>query len=369
MISRKEVKLTNREKEILEHLRKEPLISQNELADLLGITRSSVAVHITNLMKKGHIMGKGYIVREEDYVCVIGGSNIDIQGYPKSELIYKDSNIGTVNISLGGVGRNIAENLSRMGIHTRLISAIGDDVYGVKILEEAKQIGLNMQDSLVLKGESTSTYLSILDHSMDMVLAISHMDICERMTVDFIKTKKHIIENATLCVLDTNLPLEVLEYILTNFTETVFFLDTVSTTKSKKVIDLIGYFHTIKPNRIEAEMLTGVKIKDDEDLIQASEILLKKGVKQVFISLGESGVFYSDGKVKAHIPNPKVEIVNATGAGDAFIAGLAFAYTKNYNIEQAVKVALAASAIAIGHENTINPTMSEEKLMNKVEEI
>lgn len=360
--------MTNREKEILEYLRKEPMIAQNELADLLGITRSSVAVHITNLMKKGHILGKGYIVKEEPYVCVIGGSNIDIQGFPKSDLIFKDSNVGTVHISLGGVGRNIAENLTRMGVHTRLISAIGDDVYGMKILDEAKQIGLNMQDSLVLKGESTSTYLSILDQSMDMVLAISHMDICERMTVDFIKTKRHLIENATLCVLDTNLPEEVLEYILTNFTETVFFLDTVSTTKAKKVLHLIGYFHTIKPNRIEAEMLTGVKIENDEDLIKASNILIEKGVKQVFISLGEAGVFYNNGVTKAHVPNPKVEIVNATGAGDAFIAGLAYAYTKNFEIEQAVKVALCASAIAISHENTINPTMSEDKLMNQVKE-
>lgn len=361
--------MTSREQEILQMLRKNPLISQNELADALGITRSSIGVHITNLMKKGHVLGKGYIVREDDYVCVIGGSNIDIQGFPSSDLIYKDSNVGEVKMSLGGVGRNIAENLVRMGVNTRLISVVGDDVYGQKILDEARNIGLNMQDSLVLKGEATSTYLSILDQNKDMVLAISHMDICERMTVDFIKSKRHIIENASICILDTNIPLTVLEYILTTFKETIFFLDTVSSTKAKKVKDLIGYFHTIKPNRIEAEMLTGVQIKNDTDLEKAARVLHEKGVIQVFISLGENGVYYSRDHVAEHIEIPKVNIVNATGAGDAFIAALALAQLKNMDIRQTTKMGIAASIIALSHENTINPTLSEETLMNKVKEI
>ncbi len=361
--------MTNREQEILEILRQNPLISQNDLADQLGITRSSIGVHITNLMKKGYILGKGYIVREDAYVCVIGGSNMDIQGFPSSKLIYQDSNVGEVKISLGGVGRNIAENLVRMGAHTKLISVVGDDVYGQKILDEARQIGLDMQDSLILKGEPTSTYLSILDETMDMVLAISHMEIYLRMTVEFIKSKRHIIENASLCVVDTNIPEDVMTYLLTTFPNTVFFLDTVSSTKAKKVKDLIGHFHTVKPNKIEAEILTGVQIKSDSDLAIAAKAFHDKGVKQVFISLGEDGVFYSDGTHMNHLKTPKVRIINATGAGDAFIAALALAHLKGYTIDEAAKLAAAASIIAISHENTINPTLTEEKLMSKVKEI
>lgn len=361
--------MTNREQEILERLRKNPLISQSELAESLGITRSSVAVHITNLMKKGFILGKGYIVREDDYVCVIGGSNIDIQGFPSTELIYKDSNVGEVKISLGGVGRNIAENLVRMGVNTRLISTIGDDVYGQKILDEARMVGINMQDSLVVSGASTSTYLSILDDTKDMVLAISHMDISEHMTVNFIKGKRHVIENASLCVLDTNLPIEVLEYIVTAFKDKVFFLDTVSTTKAKKVKDLIGYFHTIKPNKIEAEMLTGVTIEDESDLKKAVAILHQKGVKQVFISLGERGVFYSGTTSSGVIQPPKVNIINATGAGDAFIAALGLGFLKGMSTIESAEIAIAASIIALSHENTINPQMSSETIFEKVKEL
>ena len=361
--------MTNREYEILELIKKDPMISQNELADILGITRSSVAVHITNLIKKGCIMGKGYIVRNNSYAVVVGGANMDIHGIPFGELIPRDSNIGKVKLSLGGVGRNIAENLVKLGIDTKLVSVIGDDLYGAKITEEAKLTGLDMQDTLVLKGENTSTYLAILDESRDMSVGISSMQIYDRMTVDFIKQKKHVIENSKICILDTNIPAEVIEYMVTTFRDTVFFLDTVSTAKSRKVKDIIGCFHTIKPNRLEAEILTGIPVKTEDDLDKAAEVFLEKGVKRVFISLGEDGVFYSDGSVKRHIKAQKVKAVNATGAGDAFMAALAYCYCNDIDIDKSAKMATAASIIAISHENTINPNMSVENINMKMKEI
>lgn len=361
--------MTNREQEILTLLRNNPMISQNALAKALHITRSSVAVHITNLMKKGHILGKGYITQLERYVCVIGGSNVDVQGTPRGKLVARDSNIGTVKISLGGVGRNIAENLVRLGADTRLISVVGDDDYGHKILDDARLIGLNMQDTLILPGAASSVYLCILDDTNDMALAINSMDIYERMSVDFIKSKKHIIESAALCILDTNIPADVLEYVLSTFKNTEFFLDAVSTAKAAKVKDLIGCFHTIKPNRIEAEVLSGITISDEADMQKAAEIFHKKGVRQVFITLGDGGVFYSTPLEVGRVKALQVHIVNATGAGDAFLAALALGYLRDMGAGECAKLASAAAAIALAHENTINPTMSLESLFEKTKEL
>ncbi|SHH86861.1 pseudouridine kinase [Sporobacter termitidis DSM 10068] len=361
--------MTNREQEILTLLKTNPMISQNALADALHITRSSVAVHITNLMKKGYILGKGYILKSERYVCVIGGSNVDIQGSPRDTLIPRDSNIGDVKISLGGVGRNIAENLQRLGVETSLISVVGDDAYGQKILEESRLIGLNMMDTLVLHGAMSSVYLCILDDRKDMALAVSSMDIYDSMTVNFIKSKRHVIENAALCILDTNVPADVLEYVLSTFRSTPFFLDPVSTGKSKKVADLIGRFHTIKPNRLEAEILSGVAIQNDGDLQRAADVFHEKGVAQVFISLGRDGVFCSTPDGHEHIKAPDVAIVNATGAGDAFMAALALGYLRDMDAFQSARLGSAAAAIALAHENTINPTMSADNLFNKAKEL
>jgi pseudouridine kinase len=256
-----------------------------------------------------------------------------------------------------------------MGVDTRLISVIGDDAYGAKILEEARQTGLNMQDTLILRGEQTSTYLSILDHAMDMVLAINQMDIMDRMTLDFVKSKRHVIQNAALCILDTNLPVGVLEYVLNTFRNTVFFLDTVSTAKARKAQELVGRFHTIKPNQLEAEILSGISIRDEADLERAVRILCGKGVQNVFISLGEEGIFYGNGEVFRRLRTPKAKIANATGAGDAATAGLAFGYLRAESIDEMAKLAMAASIIALASESTINPAMSEALLYSKVKEL
>jgi pseudouridine kinase len=199
---------------------------------------------------------------------------MDVQGFPNSQLILKDSNPGKVKLSLGGVGRNIGENLVKLGIDTKLISIVGDDSYGIKILDEARLIGLNMQDSLVLKGQSTATYLSILYKEGDMAAAISHMELYDNMSVDFIKQKQHVIDNSRLCIIDTNIPEKVIEYIVTQSRNTDFFLDTVSTAKAKRVKDIIGYFHTIKPNKIEAEILSGIEIRDNAGMKKAADYFL-----------------------------------------------------------------------------------------------
>lgn len=360
--------MTNREEELLEIIRKNPSISQNELAQLLGITRSSVAVHITNLTKKGYILGKGYILRKDDHACVLGGSNMDIIGFPNGILIMEDSNPGQVQASLGGVGRNIAENLVHLGIPTKLISAVGDDIYGRKILDHAGSIGLDMKHSLVLSNKPTSTYLAILDEDRDMKAAISQMDIYNEITIDFIQSKRQIIEDSKVCVIDTNIPGEIIDYVVSNYKNTEFFLDTVSSAKAMKVKEKIGSFHTIKPNRIEAELLSGIRIESQEDMLRASDYFLNQGVKQVFITLGERGVFYNNGKKHQLVPSPKVQVVNATGAGDAFVAALTFCRMKDYEIEEAVRFSMAASILALSHEETINPNISEEKVFQKMKE-
>ena len=97
--------MTRRERQLLEWIRENPCISQQELADKAGITRSSAAVHISNLMRKGYIAGRGYLLREAPYIAVVGGVNMDIGAVSDAPLVARDSNPGRVTTSLGGVGK------------------------------------------------------------------------------------------------------------------------------------------------------------------------------------------------------------------------------------------------------------------------
>ncbi|MDY4181799.1 MAG: PfkB family carbohydrate kinase, partial [Pseudoflavonifractor sp.] len=150
--------MTQRERQLLRWIEENPLISQQELAEKAGITRSSVAVHISNLMKKGYIEGKGYIIHTAPYAVVIGGVNMDIGGRPARKLVPQDSNPGRVRMSLGGVGRNIAHNMSLLGVDVRMLTAFGDDLHAQKIAASCGELGIDISHALQVPGAATSTY-------------------------------------------------------------------------------------------------------------------------------------------------------------------------------------------------------------------
>ena len=361
--------MTEREKEILHLIRENPMVSQEELAKKLGITRTSVAVHISNIMKKGIILGKGYIINEEPYILVIGGTNVDIQGFSRNKLVAHDSNPGYVGISYGGVGKNITENIARLGINTKFITVFGNDPYGEKIMEHLRKLNIDIRDSLAMEDAETSVYLSILDSNREMNMAISSMEIFKHLDPEFLKTKISKIEHAEIVIVDTNLEPESIEYIINHNKKAKLILDTVSTKKAEKVKDKIGRFDIIKPNKIEAELLSGIKINDNSDLKRAGRYFIENGVEKVFITLGSEGVFYMNAEESGIVKNPEIEPVNVTGGGDAFVAGVAYAEFYGKEIKEAAKFGIGASLIAVMDENTISNNMSIINIERNIKEM
>ena len=188
--------------------------------------------------------------------------------------------------------------------------------------------------------------------------------------IDFIDSKKEIICNAEYTFLDADNP-KLMEHILTTYSEkTKFVLDPVSAVKAEKIKHLIKYFHTIKPNRYETEILCGFKINNDEDLIRAGEHFLSLGIKNVFISLDEDGIFYTNGTEQGRVKASAVKVKNTTGAGDSFVAGVGYGYMNNLSLKDTAKYAIAMSVITITHEDTINPKMNKdyvEYYMDKIQ--
>lgn len=357
--------MTQRERQILRWIEENPFISQQELAEKAGITRSSAAVHISNLMKKGYITGKGYIVSPTSYVVVVGGVNMDIGGISHAQLVSADSNPGRVRISLGGVGRNIAHNMALMGLDVRMVTVLGGDFYAQKIVSTCGEMGIDISRSLRVADAITSTYLFISGPDGDMKLAISDMDIYSHLTPAFLASKLSLFNNAKLLVVDTNIPAESIAWLVEHV-EVPVFANPVSTVKAEKLRPVLGKLHTIKPNRIEAELLSGVSITDERSLRRAANVLLKTGLQQVFISLGAGGVFAANQDRGLHLPSIPGPMVNATGCGDAFMAALAWAYMEGMDLEQSAYAGLAASSIALEGSETINPEMSVDAIKSRL---
>ncbi len=153
-----------------------------------------------------------------------------------------------------------------------------------------------------VKNQSSSVYFSLMDTDDDMAIAMSDMAIVDLLTPHIIAEYKDIINNAQLVIIDTNLSEETLAYLLQNFPQTRFLVDTVSVTKTKKIKNLTAGIDTLKPNCLEAELLTGIKINSLEKAYDAIDNLLTQGIKHIFLSLGEKGIVYGDANTKLHIP-------------------------------------------------------------------
>ncbi len=357
--------MTQRERQILQLIESDPMISQQALADSLGITRSSVAVHISNLMHKGYIAGKGYVLRSGTYAVVVGGVNIDIGGRSFASLVPTDSNPGVISMSLGGVGRNIAHNLSLLGLDVKMLTAFGDDVHGQRIAASCSELGIDLSHALRLSDQATSTYLYIEGADGEMALALSDMEVCKRITPGYLASNLPLLQNAQVVVADCNIPQESLVYLAENCTAPLF-CDPVSTVKAKKLLPILDKIHTLKPNRLEAELLSGIPIKTKADAPRAAKALLDKGVRRVFISLGAEGVYAATKEQGVFLDNIRGNMVSTTGCGDTFMAALVWSYLEGANLANTALAGLAAASIAMETHQTINAAMSATALRQRM---
>ena len=271
-----------------------------------------------------------------------------------------------MSISLGGVGRNIAHNLALLGTDVHLLSAYADDVNGERVAASCSELGIDLSHALRVLGGTTSTYLYLTDEKGEMALAVSDMEICKKITPAYLAAQLPLLQNAQVVVADTNLPEESLQYLADNCTAPLF-VDPVSTVKAKKLLPILGKVHTLKPNRLEAELLSGVAIRTRADLDRAADVLMSKGLHRLFISLGSEGVYAAMGQQRLVLPNLPGSMVNTTGCGDAFMAALVWAYLEGMDLEQTALAGLAAGSIAMESSQTINPALSASAVQSRMQ--
>ncbi len=295
-------------------------------------------------------------------ICIIGGANIDIQGFSENSIILNDSNPGKIEKGFGGVARNIAENLSHLDLNIKFIAPISDDEFSVSLLKYMNNKKVDMSNCLIIPNESLSTYLSVLNDENEMIVAISSMSILEKLDIDYIKSKEEYIKKADILVIDTNLRQDVIEYIST-FNKKII-VDLVSTTKAKKIKNILNKIHSIKPNKIEAELLTGVEIKDEKTMRLAGQKLLDQGIENIYITLGKEGMFYMNKEKYGLINNPKIKAVDITGAGDAFTAGIVYSAKNGYDIEKSSKISMSMSIINVTNIGTCYQGLTKDLLNN-----
>jgi len=293
-------------------------------------------------------------------VCVIGGASIDIFGSATNKIIPLDSNIGNVTYSFGGVGRNIANNLSKLQIKTELICALGNDDNAKRIIDhcEKENIGLNYS---LQTTKSTASYLSINQPEGDIYVAIADMGINDCLTREYLNSHLDFINSCEIVVLDTNLSTATLEEMLSKITAKIF-IDPVSGEKAKKLPQDLSNVAAIKPNLLEARTIVQ---KDLTEELLVNE-LLKKGIKEVYLTLGAEGAISANQSESYRLPIYQGPIINTTGCGDAFLAGIIYGELQGCSLMEKTQWGLKAASICCRSMGSISEFLSEKELKETV---
>jgi pseudouridine kinase len=301
-------------------------------------------------------------------VFIIGAAIMDLMGFPLGVPAPRDSMPGQVERAPGGVGRNLAENLVRLGLHTELITAFGDDQMGRELVKHCQQVNIGLRHSLVAEGFPTALHLAILNEQKDLHAGIADLRVLEHLTPRFLQRQYEALAEARTLVLETNVPPEAIDWLLQpeHEWEAPIYLDPVSVFLAERVRPHLGRFHTIKANRQQAEALCGRPLPRKADLEAAAREWIKKGARRVFITLGEEGAFAANIDRSVHLSALQVKVANTTGAGDAFLAGVIWATLRNWPLDDCCRAGLAASTIAVRSATAISNDLAEASLLEYI---
>ncbi|HOG01864.1 MAG TPA: PfkB family carbohydrate kinase [Clostridia bacterium] len=298
------------------------------------------------------------------YVAGVGALNADFIGKSRADPVLRDSNPGYVRINAGGVTRNILENLARMGLDCRLLTAVGRDALGDMALDATREAGVDVSRALRVSGEPTSTYCALLEPSGEMFAALSDMRILERLDDAYLDAHAALLSGADVVALDPSLPERAIDRVLELARGAPVFADPVSTSYAKKLLGRVGRFSMLKPNRMELEVLSRMRADTEAALRASAEKLVAEGCRAVYVTLGADGCAFADarGRYLRMKMRPVEHMQNATGAGDAFAAGALYGFVKRYAPERTLALALAAGRAAILSPGTVEPRVGESFL-------
>ncbi len=291
------------------------------------------------------------------YVTVIGGTNVDISAALTAPFIPADSMPGQVTLGCGGVARNIAHNLRLMGHEVKLVSVFGEEAFGDMCWRECQAINLDLTLSKRCEGMRTGMYLCINNHSGEMVAAVADTDINSCITPDFLDSRIDAINNSALVIADTNISTEALLFLIDNCTAPLM-VDAVSTTKATRITMALLQSHSRKLNVLKLNRQEALAVTHCDTVKSSADCLTGMGVSQVYVTFGSEGVYCSDGTHHEHYEAIPTLVANTTGAGDAFIAGVAHAHLSGTTFPDCALMGLKAAHATLLSSQTVNPDVA-----------
>lgn len=360
--------LTQNEQQVLGLIKENPFLSQLEIAGELNLTRSTVATVISSLTAKKQLLGRAYVVNQAASIVCVGGMNIDRKYILEQTLVPGTSNPVTSNFSIGGVARNIAENLGRLGEDVSLLSIGGRD-QDFEWLKQETQSFVNFQHVIQLSEYATGTYSAVLDQKGEMQLALADMSVYDAMDLSWINAHQPLLAQAKLIVVDLNVPRETIEYIidLANKTGIKLVVIPVSAPKMSHLPRQLNGVTWLIVNQDESEAFFDVKVETEADFEQLADLWLATGLDQVIITRGlKASLYANQSGVREKWTPPIVDVVvDVTGAGDSYASGIIYGQLHHYSFAESIRIAMTNAYYTIQTAQTVRLDLSQETLENQ----
>jgi pseudouridine kinase len=299
---------------------------------------------------------------------VIGAASLDTKGRPRKPLVGGTSNPGYIRISPGGVGRNVAENLARLGVPTVLLSAVGDDSVGKHVLDTTKAGGVDVSRVIVSPDSPSATFLAVNDESGTPVFSIDDMAIMSLVTPKYIYAHRRWIKEASMVVLDANLSPPAIKsaVALASKRDVPICVDPVSVALAPRVKPYLSQLSMVVPNEDEAQVLCGLPARDRFEATAAAQKLVTDGVGIAVITLGDKGLVYATSDESGYIPAINIEVTDPTGGGDALTGTVVFGLVNGFSVSEAVRLGVSAATLTLTCPDTVSPHLSLDALYDRL---
>ncbi len=287
-------------------------------------------------------------------IACIGGAHIDRHGVLNAPMVPATSNPGTVRTGLGGVARNVAQNLAHLGCRVLLCSRVGDDDSGRQVLSQPLDTSLITVSSAC----PTASYTAILEPSGELVIGLADMDVYDELTPAMLAPAIPRLRDAGLWFLDANLPAATIAWLL-DAAGVPVAVDTISVAKSRRLIPLLPRIAYLFCNLAQAGALAGCAFAGPEE---AARALAGLGATNGIVSAGAGGIAVYEPAGIALMPALPAAPRDVTGAGDALVAGTLYGLSQHRDLRSAARLGLAAAAIAVESEYSAAPSLTPEAL-------
>jgi pseudouridine kinase len=269
-------------------------------------------------------------------------------------------------VTRGGTARNVAENLARLGAEVRLLSAVGDDLIGHRLVNQTAESGVNIDDVQIIHGENTGAYIAVLEENGSLAVALDDVRVMRHITPGYLDRHRSLFKEADMVMMDGSLTPDTMATVvrLCQKYKKPLCADPSSARLAYKLRPFLNNLHLVVPNEGEAAELCEVDFEgpDPEASLDLARCLVGKGVSNVVVTLANFGLDYATTSETGYIPASYTEMVDATGTGDAVTAAIMFGMLNQLSPIEAIRLGAAAASLTVQTEETVVPDLSLDML-------